>query len=154
MADRDRPQPHHIQIRPQSQYARPQKGPSASKVLAVITLLPVGGTLLGLSGVTLVGTLIFLAVTTPLFVIFSPVLVPATITLGLVVIAFLTSGALGLTGLSSLTWVLKYFRQAGGSMPEQLNHAKRRMQDVTGPGPMDQTIQNKGQEVGKEARRT
>ncbi|KAI3452464.1 hypothetical protein Pfo_009128 [Paulownia fortunei] len=112
MADRDRPQPQQIQVHTQQQpryeggvkSLLPQKGPSTGQILAIITLLPVSGTLLGLAGITLVGSLIGLAVATPLFVIFSPVLVPAAIVLGGAVTAFLTSGAFGLTGLSSLSW--------------------------------------------------
>ncbi|RVX18303.1 hypothetical protein CK203_006421 [Vitis vinifera] len=45
----------------------PEKGPSTSQVLAVITLFPVGGILLVLSGLTLAGTLIGLTVATPTF---------------------------------------------------------------------------------------
>ncbi|KAL0377398.1 UNVERIFIED_CONTAM: Oleosin [Sesamum radiatum] len=86
MADRDRPHPHQIQVHPQQPHRYegvksllPQKGPSTTQILAIITLLPISGTLLCLAGITLVGTLIGLAVATPVFVIFSPVLVPAAI---------------------------------------------------------------------------
>ncbi|KAJ0962531.1 hypothetical protein J5N97_027653 [Dioscorea zingiberensis] len=106
------------------------QGPSASKVLAVATLLPVGGTLLGLSGVTLAGTVLGLAVATPLFLLFSPVLVPAIITIGLAVLGFLASGAFGLTALSALSWILNYIRSA--RVPEHMEHAKRRMGEAAG----------------------
>lgn len=88
-----------------------QKGPSASQILAIVTLLPVGGTLVCLAGITLVGTLIGLALATPVFLLFSPVIVPATLTIALAVAGFLTSGAFGITGLSSFSWILNYFRQ-------------------------------------------
>ncbi|KAL2532228.1 Oleosin 5 [Abeliophyllum distichum] len=166
MAERDRPQPHQVQVHSQQRYEGgggmksilPQKGPSTSQVLAVITLLPVGGTLLALAGLTLVGSLIGLAVTTPLFIIFSPVLVPAAILVGLAVTAFLTSGAFGLTGLSSLSWVVNSLRQVTGSMTDQLEHAKRRMGDAAvhmGQKTKEtgQMIQQKSQE-GKESGRT
>ncbi|KAL2552445.1 Oleosin 5 [Forsythia ovata] len=166
MAERDRPQPHQVQVHSQQRYEGgvgmknilPQKGPSTSQVLAVITLLPVGGSLLALAGLTLVGSLIGLAVTTPLFIIFSPVLVPAAILVGLAVTAFLTSGAFGLTGLSSLSWVVNSLRQVTGSMPDQLEHAKRRMGDAAvhvGQKTKEtgQMIQQKAQE-GKESGRT
>ncbi|XP_015897790.3 oleosin Ara h 10.0102 [Ziziphus jujuba] len=168
----DRPQPHQIQVHPQHPYGGVQhqyggaggknvysqqqhnRGPSTSQVLAVLTLLPVGGTLLALAGITLTGTIIGLAVTTPLFLIFSPVLVPAGLTIGLAVAAFLTSGAFGLTGLSSLSWFFNFFRQATGStgsVQEQLDRAKKRMLDVaeyTGHKTKDvgQEIQTKAQE--------
>nr|AAL92479.1 oleosin [Olea europaea subsp. europaea] len=160
MAERDRPQPHQVQVHTQSRYDQgggmksvlPKKGPSTSQVLAVVTLLPVGGTLLALAGLTLVESLIGLAVTTPLFIIFSPVLVPATILVGLAVTAFLTSGAFGLTGLSSLSWVVNFLRQVSGSM---LDLAKSRMGDAAiqvGQKTKEtgQTIQQKAPE-GKES---
>ncbi|KAL3526085.1 hypothetical protein ACH5RR_014457 [Cinchona calisaya] len=168
--DRDRPQPHQLQVHPQQQlHLQPhrgygeggvKKGPSATQVLAVVTLLPVGGTLLFLAGLTLAGTLIGLALTTPLFVICSPVLVPAAVLFGLAVTGFLSSGAFGLTGLSSLSWVLNFFRQKA---PEQMDYAMRRMQDTAaqfGQKTKDvgEKIQTKGHEspardhpVGREA---
>ncbi|KDP46427.1 hypothetical protein JCGZ_10267 [Jatropha curcas] len=147
----ERSQPHQVQVHPQHRYEAAfkgqQKGPSAQKVLAVITLLPVGGGLLALAGITLVGTLIGLAITTPLFVIFSPVLVPAALVIGLSVMAFLASGAMGLTGLSSLSWVLKYLQEVTRRMPEQLDIAKKRMQDMAG------FVGQKTKEVGQEIQR-
>ncbi|EPS67137.1 oleosin, partial [Genlisea aurea] len=108
----------------------PQRGrPSTSQILAVVTLLPVGASLLGLAGITLVGTLLGLAVATPVFIICSPVLVPAAILLSGAVAGFLTSGAFGLMGLSSLSWLLNSFRQATGAEP--LEYARRRMQEAT-----------------------
>ena len=106
----------------------PEKGPSKSQILAVVTLLPVGGFLLLLSGLTLTGTLIGLAVTTPLFVICSPVLVPAALTVALAVAGFLTSGAFGITALSSLSWIINYIRRS--RMPEPMEYAKRRVHDT------------------------
>lgn len=167
--DRDR-SPHQIQVHTQQhpysagagghQYGaggknaffQQEEGPSATKTLIVISLLPVGGLLLALAGLTLVGTIIGLAVTTPLFIIFSPILVPAAITVGLAVTAFLASGAFGLTGLSSLYWVLDYFRQTSKSVPEQLDYAKMRMLDATayaGQKTKDvgQEVQNKAQDA-------
>ncbi|KAK6155217.1 hypothetical protein DH2020_009465 [Rehmannia glutinosa] len=161
MAERDRPQPHQLQIHPQQQHRYeggvksllPQKGPSTSQVLAIITLLPISGTLLALAGLTLAGSLIGLAVATPLFVIFSPVLVPAAILVAGAVTAFLTSGAFGLTGLSSLSWVFNSFRQATGQEP--LDYAKRRVQEGTmfvgeKTKQVGETIKSKAQEGGRE----
>ncbi|MFS8011386.1 putative oleosin [Helianthus anomalus] len=132
-----------------------QQGPSKSKVLAVIALLPVGGALLGLAGITLVGTMIGLAVATPLFLIFSPILVPAVLTIGLAVAGFLTSGTFGLTGLSSLSYLVNSLRQITGTVPEQVDSAKRRLQDLveyTGQKTKDvgQTIQDKAHDIGPE----
>lgn len=111
--DRDRLQPHQLQVHPRYEGGmkladRGGGGPSASKVLAVMASLPVGGTLLALAGFTLLMTVVGLAITTPLFIIFSPILLPAAIVVGLAVTGFLTSGAFGLTALSSLSWVIRY----------------------------------------------
>lgn len=92
-----------------------QKSPSVTQILAIVTLLPVGGTLLCLAGITLVGTLTGLAVATPVFLLFSPVLVPAALTLALAVAGFLTSGAFGITGLTSFSWILNYFKQGNNT---------------------------------------
>ncbi|CAI9111480.1 OLC1v1011708C1 [Oldenlandia corymbosa var. corymbosa] len=158
MADRDRPQPHQIQVHPQRGgfgdvgFKAPQRGPSASQILAVVTLLPVGGSLLALAGLTLAGSLIGLALTTPLFIICSPVLVPAAVLLGLAVTGILSSGAFGLTGLSSLSWVLSYFRQR---VPESMDYAKRSLQDTAvtlgqKTKEVGEKIQTKAQEPGRE----
>ncbi|PHT48715.1 Oleosin 18.5 kDa [Capsicum baccatum] len=51
------------------------------EVAKTITVVRVGGSLIVLSGLTLAATIIGLVVATPLLVIFSPVLVPAAITI-------------------------------------------------------------------------
>ncbi|KAI3665978.1 hypothetical protein L6452_44614 [Arctium lappa] len=134
-------------------YYYQQQGPSGSKILSIIALLPVGAILLGLSGITFVGTLIGLAVTTPVFVIFSPVIIPAILTIGLAVTGFLTSGTFGLTGLSSLTYMVNMLRQTMGTVPEQVDYAKGRIQDMgmyagQKTKEMGQNIQHKAHEMG------
>jgi hypothetical protein len=128
------------------------QGPSASKIIAVVTLLPLGGFLLLLAGLTFAGTLIGLALSTPLFVLCSPVLVPAAIAIGMAVTGFLTSGAFGITGISSLSWILKYLR--GTSLTEQTDLAKRRAHETAGhlgqkARDAGHTITGKVQEAGK-----
>ncbi|OWM71513.1 oleosin 18.2 kDa-like [Punica granatum] len=161
--DRDRPQPHQLQVHPQhGRYEGGMKGtligdrggggPSATKVLAVMASLPVGGSLLALAGFTLLMTVVGLAITTPLFILFSPVLVPAAVVVGLAVTGFLTSGAFGLTALSSLSWVLRYIRQARGTstlMHDPLDATKRRMQDMAGYA--GQKTKEMGQQIQSKA---
>ncbi|KAL8118384.1 oleosin H2-like [Apium graveolens] len=106
------------------------KNISGSQIMTIITLFPLGGLLLLISGIILTGTIIGLAVATPLFVIFSPVLVPAVLALGLAVTGFLTSGAFGITALSSLAWLVKYFRQGQGYDAAEM--AKQRAQGMAG----------------------
>ncbi|KAE8675527.1 Oleosin 16 kDa [Hibiscus syriacus] len=57
-----------------------------------------GGSFLLLSGLTLAGTVIALTIATPLFVIFSPVLVPALIAKALV----------GVAAVTVLSWFYRY----------------------------------------------
>ncbi|CAI0456227.1 unnamed protein product [Linum tenue] len=135
-------------------------GPSPSKVLAVVTMLPVGGTLLALAGIILFGTLIGLAVATPVFIICSPVIVPAALLVAFAVTAFLTSGLAGATGLTALSWFAMYLRQAvraivpqaSQAVPETMEQAKRRMQDAAGYA--GQKTKEVGQEIQRKAQET
>ncbi|KAK6920655.1 Oleosin [Dillenia turbinata] len=143
-------EPQQIQVRPQQPVEGikgllPEKTPSKSQVLAVITLFPVGGILLVLSGLTLTGSLIGLAVATPLFIIFSPILVPAALAIALAVAGFLTSGAFGITALSSFSWIVNYLRQ--GKLPEHIEHAKGRAEETAGQ------VKEKVKETGQDAPR-
>lgn len=135
----------------QTQSIFPEKGPSPSQVLALATLLPFGAFLLMLAGITLTGTVVGLAVTTPLFVIFSPVLLPAALVIGLAVTGFLTSGAFGVTALSSFTWLANYLRRS--RLLEQLEFANRRAQETMGQSVKEsgEAVQSKVQEAGQEA---
>ncbi|KAG1367011.1 oleosin 18 kDa [Cocos nucifera] len=110
----------------------PEKAPSKSQVLAVVAVLPIGGLLLLLSGVTLTASVVGLAVATPLFLLFSPVLVPAAIAIGLAVTGFLASGAFGLTGVSSLSCFMEHARRVMSKAPEQLELARQRMAEAAG----------------------
>ncbi|KAL8038723.1 hypothetical protein ABFS82_11G130100 [Erythranthe guttata] len=162
MADRggDRPQAHQIQIHPHTQPQHryeggmksmlPHKGPSTGQILAIVTLLPIGGSLLGLAGLTLAGTLIGLALATPVFLICSPVLVPAAILLVGAVTGFLTSGAFGLTGLSSFSWLFNSFRQATGMEPTE--YARRRLQE--GIVQVGEKTKQVGEMVGDKTKQT
>ncbi|KAJ0252954.1 Oleosin 20.3 kDa [Hirschfeldia incana] len=127
-------------------------GPSSNQVVALIVGVPVGGSLLALAGLTLAGSVIGLMLSVPLFLLFSPVLVPAAITIGLAVTAILASGLFGLTGLSSVSWVLNYLRGTSDTVPEQLDYAKRRMADAVGYAgqkgkEMGQYVQDKAHEA-------
>ncbi|GMH01258.1 hypothetical protein Nepgr_003097 [Nepenthes gracilis] len=140
-------QQQHLQHRGQDAAASfnsflQEKRPSTSQVLAVVTLFPVGGFLLCIAGLTFIASLIGLVVTAPLFVIFSPVLVPAALVIGLAVTGFLASGSFGLTALSSLSWIVNHFRRSRRELPERMEDAKRRMQEATGQ------VGQKAREVG------
>ncbi|XP_033144506.1 oleosin-B1 isoform X1 [Brassica rapa] len=61
--------------------------------------------LLVLAGLSLSGTAVAFIATMPLFVVFSPVLVPAGITTGLLAMGLAASGGSGLTALSIISWL-------------------------------------------------
>ncbi|CAL9229536.1 unnamed protein product [Arabidopsis halleri] len=63
--------------------------------------------LLLLAGLSLVSTAIALAASMPLFLVFSPVLVPAGITATILASGLMAGGTSGVTALSILTWLYK-----------------------------------------------
>ncbi|GLT31931.1 hypothetical protein SLA2020_066300 [Shorea laevis] len=134
-------------------YHYSHSGPSGTQVLAVITLLPLGGMLIALAGLTLSGTVIGMLITNPLFLIFSPVIVPAVIVLGLAVTGFLASGAFGLTGLSSRSYVKNCVRRVTGaehySLDQAKDQAKRRVMDMADY--VGQKIKDLGQGIQNKA---
>ncbi|XP_076904925.1 oleosin L-like [Bidens hawaiensis] len=89
--------------------------PRVHQAVKAVTAVVAGGSLLVLSGLILAGTVIALTITTPVLVIFSPVLVPAAITLFLLATGFLTSGGFGVAALTVLSWIYRY--ATGGNPP-------------------------------------
>ncbi|XP_022137083.1 oleosin 16.4 kDa-like [Momordica charantia] len=141
----------------------PQKGSSTSTstshLVAVLTLLPVGASLLFLAGISFAATVVGLALAAPLLVIFSPILVPAALVIAFAVAGFLTSGAFGVTALSALSWMAQNLRKS--SVPGQLEQAKRWAWETAGQAAQTakdagQAIQSKVQDgpVGEDVGRT
>lgn len=130
-----------------------RSSPSTSHVMALALLLPLSGFLLFISAITFTGTLIGIALTVPLFVIFSPVLVPAALLVGLVVTGFLTAATFGVTSVASFAWIANYVRHTRWS--EQLEYAKNRAQDTISHAAQSvkeagEGVMNKVQEAGQE----
>ncbi|GJU49874.1 oleosin 1-like protein [Tanacetum coccineum] len=98
-------QGHHLQGQ---QHYQSTSGPRAHQIAKAATSATAGGMLLVLSGLTLAGTIISLILATPLLVIFSPVLVPAVITMFLLATGFLTSGGFGVAAATVLMWMYRY----------------------------------------------
>jgi hypothetical protein len=124
--------------------------PSTSQLIVLATLVPFGATLLILSGLTLTATVVGLAVTTPLFIFFSPVLLAAAVVIGLAIAGFLTSGAFGVTSLSSFAWVASYLRRSRFLEKVNVKHHHA----VAKPPPrldVDETLGNEAQ-ITEEAR--
>lgn len=115
----------------------PHRPPQLShQVAKTATAVTVGGSLMVLSGLTLAATVIGLVLATPLLVIFSPVLVPAAITVFLIFAGFLSSGGFGATASFIFYWMYRY---ATGKHPigadqldrarEKIAHAAKEMKD-------------------------
>ncbi|KAL1531189.1 hypothetical protein AAHA92_33897 [Salvia divinorum] len=93
------------QIQPRYDPHRQQLSHQVAKTTTAVTL---GGSLMVLSGLTLAATVIGLVLATPLLVIFSPVLVPATITVFLILAGFMTSGGFGAVASFVFYWMYRY----------------------------------------------
>ncbi|KMT10659.1 hypothetical protein BVRB_5g117750 [Beta vulgaris subsp. vulgaris] len=128
-----------------------ENAPSSSNILAFLTVFPFGAFLLGLSGLAFIASLVGLALTIPLFILFSPVIVPAALTIGLSVLGFLSSGAFGLTGLSAFSWIINYLRGfRAGDTDMSMGHVTRWAHQKAGD--MGQRIKEMGQDVSDRAR--
>ncbi|XP_041018998.1 oleosin 1-like [Juglans microcarpa x Juglans regia] len=111
----------------QQQSQHPAQPPRSHQVVKAATAATAGGSLLLLSGLILASTVIALTVVTPLLVIFSPVLVPAVITVCLIIFGFLASGGLGVAAVTVLSWIYRYVtgRQPPGA--EQIDQARMKL---------------------------
>ncbi|KAK9121650.1 hypothetical protein Syun_019267 [Stephania yunnanensis] len=112
----------HPQRRPQQ---RPQ--PASHQVVKAATAVTAGGSLMVLSGLTLAGTVVLLTIATPAMVICSPVLVPAIITVFLLITGFLTSGGLGVAAVAVFSWVYKYVTGKHPPGADQLDQARMKL---------------------------
>ncbi|KNA16372.1 hypothetical protein SOVF_089680 [Spinacia oleracea] len=128
-----------------------RKTPSSSNLVAFLTVFPLGAFLLGLSVLSFIGSVIGLAVTTPLFILFSPVIIPAILTIGLANLGFLASGAFGITALSAFSWIINFFRgfRVGGTGTD-MEHVSRWAYEKAGD--MGQRVKEMGQEITGKAR--
>nr|ABB01617.1 oleosin low molecular weight isoform [Linum usitatissimum]ABB01622.1 oleosin low molecular weight isoform [Linum usitatissimum] len=99
-----------------------QQQPRSYQAVKAATAATAGGSLIVLSGLILTATVISLIIATPLLVIFSPVLVPALITVGLLITGFLASGGFGVAAVTVLSWIYRYVtggHPAGGDSLDQ-----------------------------------
>lgn len=102
-----------------------QQEPSLAKQAAkAATAFAISGVLLVISGLTLTGTMILVTVATPLLLIFSPVLVPAAITVFFIVAGFITSGGLGVAAASVMSWIYQYVTGKHPPGSEKLDHVQ------------------------------
>jgi hypothetical protein len=128
-----------------------ERSPLASQILATVGGFFIGGSLFLLASISFIASLIGLAIMTPLFILFSPVLVPAALIIGLAVAGILTADACGLTGLMSLSWTVKYVRDLQAVVPEQMDSMKGRVADVASyVGQKTKDVGQKTKEVGQD----
>ncbi|KAG2611503.1 hypothetical protein PVAP13_4KG137700 [Panicum virgatum] len=116
------PQPHGLRYEPLRRMqgldlkaALRASSPRAPTVATAALLVPLGGALLGASGLALAATLAGLALAAPLLVLFSPVIVPAALAAALAVSGFLAAGGLGVAGVSALARMAGRRRQRRGA---------------------------------------
>ncbi|KAL1338258.1 hypothetical protein HN51_032939 [Arachis hypogaea] len=104
-----------------------QDQPRSTQLVKATTAVVAGGSLLILAGLVLAATVIGLTTITPLFVIFSPVLVPAVITVALLGLGFLASGGFGVAAITVLTWIYRYVTGKHPPGANQLDTARHKL---------------------------
>ncbi|KAL3647531.1 Oleosin 1-like [Castilleja foliolosa] len=129
-------------MRPHQQPQHHSTTPLTHQVVKAATAATAGGSLLVLSGLTLAGTVIALTIATPLLVIFSPVLVPAVITMFMLGTGFLASGGFGVAALSVLSWMYRYMTGKHPMGADQLDTARMKL------GSKAREMKEKGEQFG------
>ncbi|CAL4912080.1 unnamed protein product [Urochloa decumbens] len=89
---------------------QPQQSAAAAVAKALVAGT-VAFSMLLLSALALTGTVLALIVATPLLVIFSPVLLPAAITVALLTAGFVSSGGFGAAAAGVLAWIYRRYLQ-------------------------------------------
>ncbi|XP_010417366.1 PREDICTED: oleosin 1-like [Camelina sativa] len=123
----DHHQHHHQQQQQPIMKSLHDSSPSTRQIVRFLTASTIGLSLLVLSGLTLTGTVIGLIVATPLMVLFSPVLVPAVITMGLLTVGFLFSGGCGVAAATALTWIYRYVTGKHPMGADKVDYARMRI---------------------------
>ncbi|KAK7343969.1 hypothetical protein VNO77_13125 [Canavalia gladiata] len=108
------------------QYPNEQQNRS-TQIVKAATAVTAGGSLLIMAGLILSATIIALTIVTPLFVIFSPVLVPAVITVVLLSMGFLASGGFGVAAITVLAWIYQYITGKHPPGADQLDTARHKL---------------------------
>ncbi|KAI3925309.1 hypothetical protein MKX01_035426 [Papaver californicum] len=128
MADRPQHmQPHGPQFQPFGGQQHGKQQPRSHQLVKAATAVTAGGSFLILSGLTLAGTVIGLTVATPVLVIFSPVIVPAAITIFMILAGFVTSGILGVAAAWVASWMYRYVTGKHPPGADQLDSARQKL---------------------------
>lgn len=99
--------------------------PAPSRRLAIGILI--GGSLLGLAGLTITGTMIAVAIATPILVFFSPILIPAIAALASITTGFIFSGGFLAATLAVFVMVYRYMTGKRPLVAEQLDYLRMKI---------------------------
>ncbi|XP_044468853.1 oleosin L-like [Mangifera indica] len=116
----------HYQQSYQTQH-HTQQQPRSHQVVKAATAVTAGGSLLLLSCLIMAATVIALTIATPLFVIFSPVLVPAVITMALLTTGFIASGGFGVAAITVLSWIYRFVTGKHPPGEDQFDYARNKL---------------------------
>jgi len=105
----------------------PHQQTLCTQVIKAATAFTAGGSFLVVAALIMTGTVIALTIVTPLLVIFSPVLVPALITVSVLSLGFLASGGLCVTAITVLTWIYGYVTGKHPPGADQLDSARDKL---------------------------
>ncbi|KAK1430898.1 hypothetical protein QVD17_14002 [Tagetes erecta] len=112
------PDQHHLQR--QQHHSYPQKQVSTKTlVIATIVGITVGGPLLALMGFIFLATMTLLVISSPILVIFSPVILGAGFVVAAALAGFGAAGLMAVAGLSALGWVYRAVK-GGGELQQGL----------------------------------
>ena len=147
MAEQAREQARHTKEHAEGLMERIRKrSPASSQIVGFFSLLTLAGISLVLGGLTVTGIVITLLLMTPVFLFFSPILVPAGILLFLSLAGVLTASGVGVTTISVLSWAYNYFQGRRPPGSEHIEHARRKAVEMA-----DQTKQ-KARDLGGQVR--
>ncbi|PIA30885.1 hypothetical protein AQUCO_05300012v1 [Aquilegia coerulea] len=104
-----------------------QQRPLTHQVVRAATAVTAGGSFLLLSGLLLVVTVVALACATPILVLFSPVLVPASLAVVLLITGFVTSGGFGVAAVALLKWMYDYVVGKHPTGADQIDEARHKL---------------------------
>ena len=86
--------------------------------------------LLGVGGIVSVGSVIGLILLTPVFIFFSPILVPLGLIFFLCTAGLVAAAGTALAAGSAIVWLYKYFKGRHPPGSDQIDHAMSRLHDT------------------------
>ncbi|XP_078447190.1 oleosin 16 kDa-like [Wolffia australiana] len=111
----------------EQQRQREGEGAPSHQAAKAVGAAVAGGSMLVLSGLVLAGTVVGLALATPVLVVFSPVLVPAAAAALLAAGGLASSLAMAVVAMSILSWVYGFVAGKHPPGADQLEHARLRL---------------------------